>query len=42
MRESGSVQSPEYADWLADIKEEVLEPHLPICDPHHHLWDYPV
>ncbi len=21
--------------------EEVLEPDLPICDPHHHLWDYP-
>jgi len=24
----------------ADI-EEVLEPDLPICDPHHHLWDFP-
>jgi predicted TIM-barrel fold metal-dependent hydrolase len=22
-------------------EEEVLEPGLPICDPHHHLWDYP-
>jgi len=21
--------------------EEVLEPNLPICDPHHHLWDFP-
>ncbi|HTO10888.1 MAG TPA: amidohydrolase family protein [Candidatus Binatia bacterium] len=21
--------------------EEVLEPELPICDPHHHLWDHP-
>ena len=21
--------------------EEALEPELPICDPHHHLWDYP-
>jgi L-fuconolactonase len=21
--------------------EEVLEPDLPICDPHHHLWDFP-
>jgi len=21
--------------------EEVLEPALPICDPHHHLWDHP-
>ena len=25
--------------WLANLKEEVLEPDLPICDPHHHLWD---
>lgn len=21
--------------------EEILEPGLPICDPHHHLWDFP-
>jgi predicted TIM-barrel fold metal-dependent hydrolase len=21
--------------------EEPLEPDLPICDPHHHLWDFP-
>lgn len=21
--------------------EPVLEPDLPICDPHHHLWDHP-
>lgn len=21
--------------------EEILEPDLPICDPHHHLWDTP-
>ena len=25
--------------WLAQVEEEVLEPNLPICDPHHHLWD---
>jgi L-fuconolactonase len=25
--------------WLGELKEEVLEPDLPICDPHHHLWD---
>ena len=25
--------------WLEQGKEEVLEPDLPICDPHHHLWD---
>jgi predicted TIM-barrel fold metal-dependent hydrolase len=26
-------------DWLARRKEEILEPGLPIIDPHHHLWD---
>ena len=26
-------------DWLALTVEEPLEPELPICDPHHHLWD---
>jgi L-fuconolactonase len=25
--------------WLAMVKEAPLEPELPICDPHHHLWD---
>ena len=27
------------ASWLAQISEEILEPNLPIIDPHHHLWD---
>lgn len=26
-------------EWLAMTVEEPLEPDLPICDPHHHLWD---
>ena len=26
--------------WLSKVKEDVLEPDLPICDPHHHLWDF--
>ena len=26
-------------DWLARVKEPILEPELPIIDPHHHLWD---
>ena len=26
--------------WLGKVKEEALEPELPICDPHHHLWDF--
>jgi L-fuconolactonase len=28
-------------DWLAQVREEILEPDLPIVDPHHHLWDFP-
>ncbi|PKB78215.1 MAG: amidohydrolase [SAR202 cluster bacterium Io17-Chloro-G9] len=27
-------------DWLALNPEPTLEPEIPICDPHHHLWDY--
>ena len=27
--------------WLAKRTETVLEPSLPIVDPHHHLWDRP-
>jgi L-fuconolactonase len=26
-------------DWLSAHDEPVLEPELPIIDPHHHLWD---
>jgi predicted TIM-barrel fold metal-dependent hydrolase len=29
------------AQWLDRVQEETLEPELPICDPHHHLWDHP-
>ena len=25
--------------WLDQITEAALEPNLPICDTHHHLWD---
>src|SRR5262244_3346589 len=27
-------------DWLALTPEPTLEPALPICDPHHHLWEF--
>lgn len=27
--------------WLDRVREEILEPALPIVDPHHHLWDRP-
>lgn len=26
--------------WLSKVEEEALEPDLPICDPHHHLWEF--
>ena len=28
-------------EWLALTKESPIDPELPICDPHHHLWDRP-
>jgi L-fuconolactonase len=34
-------QAPVRADWLAKHAEDILEPGLPIIDPHHHLWDRP-
>ena len=27
--------------WLAQYHEEIIEPDLPIVDPHHHLWSHP-
>ena len=27
-------------DWLALTSEPTLEPQIPICDPHHHFWDF--
>ncbi len=26
--------------WLEQVQEEILDADLPICDPHHHLWDF--
>lgn len=28
-------------EWLSLTTEEAIEPQLLICDPHHHIWDYP-
>ena len=28
----------EHKAWIAQVSEAPLEPGLPICDPHHHLW----
>ena len=27
-------------EWLNTNKEVAIDPDLPICDPHHHFWDY--
>ena len=32
---------PVNPEWLELTKEKPIEPELPICDPHHHFWDYP-
>ncbi len=31
----------EQVPWLARTVEDAIDPALPICDPHHHLWEYP-
>jgi hypothetical protein len=36
-----AVQAPVRQDWLDKRHEEIIEPGLPIIDPHHHLWDRP-
>src|SRR5512145_1596573 len=33
--------APVRQDWLDRHREAILEPELPIVDPHHHLWDRP-
>jgi L-fuconolactonase len=35
------IQAPVRPDWLDKRHEEIIEPQLPIIDPHHHLWDRP-
>ena len=32
---------PDRSAWLDRTREDALEPALPICDPHHHLWEHP-
>jgi predicted TIM-barrel fold metal-dependent hydrolase len=38
---SSQTYLPVRDEWLARWQEEILEPDLPIVDPHHHLWDRP-
>lgn len=28
-------------EWLTQVEEETIDPDQPVCDPHHHLWDFP-
>ena len=34
-----TIHIPVREDWLAGSVEDVIDPGLPIVDPHHHLWD---
>jgi predicted TIM-barrel fold metal-dependent hydrolase len=34
-----SRHAPVRPDWLVRRREEIIEPDLPIVDPHHHLWE---
>jgi predicted TIM-barrel fold metal-dependent hydrolase len=38
---ASSPYLPVRDDWLARTTEAILEPGLPIVDPHHHLWERP-
>ncbi|MCB1740086.1 MAG: amidohydrolase family protein [Gammaproteobacteria bacterium] len=38
MTDSPIEQAARHEQWLASLEEPILEPALPIVDPHHHLW----
>src|SRR5215468_8859433 len=38
---AASIHLPVRLDWLDRCREEIIEPDLPIVDPHHHLVDRP-
>lgn len=35
------MNTVDHEAWLQLTKEEAIDPDLPICDSHHHLWDGP-
>ena len=39
--ERAGVRKPRKTSGGEGVTEEIIEPDLPICDPHHHLWDFP-
>src|SRR3954454_5633772 len=41
IRREGTIIMPYGGnDWLVLTQEPTLEPEIPICDPHHHFWDF--
>src|SRR3984885_13688716 len=40
-QQQAAPANPIRRDWLDRRKEPILEPELPIVDPHHHLWQRP-
>src|ERR1700674_338626 len=40
-QQQAAPSNPIRRDWLDRRKEPILEPELPIIDPHHHLWQRP-
>ena len=40
-QEVSATHFPVRDEWLSQTSEEILEPDLPIIDPHHHIWDRP-
>jgi predicted TIM-barrel fold metal-dependent hydrolase len=40
-QQQAAPANPLRLDWLDRRKEPILEPELPILDPHHHLWQRP-
>ena len=41
LSKAGMEQHKSRAKWRSLHREEILEPDLPIIDPHHHLWERP-
>jgi len=35
------MSAVDHDEWLQRTREEAIDPDLPICDAHHHLWDGP-
>jgi predicted TIM-barrel fold metal-dependent hydrolase len=36
---AAGTQLPVRPEWLALQQEEIVDPEVPVIDPHHHLWD---